>query len=249
MTEHLDHGCRDDRPRQGTADARTGAGFTVRPISGACAAPLASRAHACLGISPFNGYFTTERIITLAGWALDNFAAVHLFVPDVPAGATLEALGYSPERAAAKARRQACYLRNKICRALETLGVPDPTEMILDWAALSRNARYRERLTATRDRFESDPDFASTCVEATRWVLQDRLEPQEITTPRLRIAVDYLLAELPLFLDTPRIVGRPSSVFCYHQSTEFLERLYARRLTVSPADGQGFAVVVPPGLR
>lgn len=209
---------------------------------------LTEQVHACLGISPFNSYFTTERITELTAWALDTFTAVHLFVPDVPAAVTLQALGYTQERAAAKARRQARYLRNKICRALASLGVTGPEAMILDWAVLSQNTRYQESLDATYEAFASDEQFAGTCVEASRWVLQGRLEPHEITATRLETAVDYLLAELPLFLDTAAIVGRPASVFCYHQSTGFLERLYARELPMKPADRQGF-VVVPPELR
>ncbi|MGP3921065.1 tRNA-dependent cyclodipeptide synthase [Nonomuraea sp. 10N515B] len=217
----------------------------MQPISLSCERPLAERAHACLGISPFNGYFTTERITQLTAWALRTFSNVHLFVPDVPAAATLQALGYSPQRAATKARRQASYLSNKICRALASLGVPDPSGRILDWAALSQNTRYRELLNATYELFKSDDEFADVCVEATGWVLHGRLEPEQITARRLEIAVDYLLAELPLFLDTAAIVGQPGSVFCYHTSTGFLERLYARELPVKPADGQGFAVVAP----
>ncbi|MGW3353199.1 tRNA-dependent cyclodipeptide synthase [Nonomuraea rubra] len=226
-------------------NVRAERGFSVRPLSPSCVRPLAERVHACLGISPFNGYFTTERITRLAAWALGTFADVHLFVPDVPAAATLRALGYTPERAAAKARRQACYLRNKICRALASLGVPDPQSRILDWAVLSANTRYRELLNAAYKLFTSDEEFAGSCVEATGWVLHGRLAPEEITARRLEIAVDYLLAELPLFLDTAAIVGHSGSVFCYHTSTGFLERLYARDLPMKPADGQGFAVVAP----
>lgn len=57
----------------------------------------------------------------------------------------------------------------------------------------------------------------------------------------------YFLAELPLFLDTPSIVGTETSVFCYHQPPEVLRRLYAGGLGRRPSAGQGFAVVVPAG--
>ena len=57
----------------------------------------------------------------------------------------------------------------------------------------------------------------------------------------------YFLAELPLFLDTPSIIGAQTSVFCYHRPPDVLCRLYAGRLGWRPADGQGFAVVVPDG--
>lgn len=90
-----------------------------------CKQILTRRAHACFGVSPFNSYFTTERVTELAKWGLSEFDAVHFFVPDAPAAYTLEALGYPPERAAHKARRQGQYVRNKIRRALADLGVSD----------------------------------------------------------------------------------------------------------------------------
>ncbi|MFH5227581.1 tRNA-dependent cyclodipeptide synthase [Antrihabitans spumae] len=36
--------------------------FQVQPLSLHCHAPLTARAHVCFGISPFNSFFTTERI-------------------------------------------------------------------------------------------------------------------------------------------------------------------------------------------
>jgi len=59
--------------------------FHVRPMSLHCTQLLARRTHACFGISPFNSYFTTERITELARWGLNEFRGMHFFVPDVPA--------------------------------------------------------------------------------------------------------------------------------------------------------------------
>lgn len=52
----------------------------------------------------------------------------------------------------------------------------------------------------------------------------------------------YFLAELPLFVDTPAIVGAEVSVFCHHRPPEVLRRLYGRELACQPAQGQGFVV-------
>lgn len=80
-------------------------------------------------------------------------------------------------------------------------------------------------------------------------MLQGRLQRHKLTARRLRIAVGYLPAELPLFLDAAAIAGQSASVFCYHTWTGFLGRLYARALPVKPADRQGFAVVISPRLK
>ncbi|ALV33206.1 hypothetical protein AS200_15080 [Streptomyces sp. CdTB01] len=59
----------------------------------------------------------------------------------------------------------------------------------------------------------------------------------------MECAVRYFLAELPLFVDTPAIVGAEVSVFCYHRPPAVLRRLYGRELAWHPAPGQGFAVL------
>ncbi|MGW8437922.1 tRNA-dependent cyclodipeptide synthase [Nocardiopsis sp. NPDC055879] len=215
----------------------------VRPLSPYCSPALAARTHACLGISPFNGYFTRERIRDLAGWALKRFSAVHLYMPDGPTAATLEALGYPPDRAASKARAQCRYLRNKMLRALEDLGVPDPERLILDSAALADNTRYQKLLGEVHSLFNGDPGFRHACLDATRWVLESRIALDQMTEARLRTAVPYLLAELPLFSHTPDIIGKAASVFCYHRPPWFVDDLFHRRLAWRPLPQQGFAVV------
>ncbi|MFJ9011657.1 tRNA-dependent cyclodipeptide synthase [Streptomyces canus] len=170
--------------------------FLAVPLTEHCRAAFTTRVHACVGISPFNSYFSAARIAALTHWALASFEQVHFFVPDTAAAHTLEALGYSPERAAWKARRQGQYVRNKIVRALIEAGADAPENRLLDG--------------------------------------------QAPTPEQLRLAVRYFLAEMPLFLDTPRIANVTSSVFCYHQVPNFLDELFHRRLTLRPADGQGY---------
>lgn len=77
-----------------------------------CQQSFKKREHCCFGISPFNSYFSEERIRELAKWGLREFKSMHFFIPDVPAVYTLEAQGYPREKAEWKARRQAQYLKN-----------------------------------------------------------------------------------------------------------------------------------------
>ncbi|WP_228717256.1 tRNA-dependent cyclodipeptide synthase [Allosaccharopolyspora coralli] len=220
--------------------------WAVRPLTSSCQSNFAQRDHACIGISPFNSYFSSARIAAIARWALSEFGVVHFFVPDVPAAHTLEALGYPPERARHKARRQGRYVYNKICRALADVGVVDPERLILNWSVLRGNGRYLQLLGQAHALFDEDPEFRETCITASTWVLDGRLpHGTEPTDQQLRVAVRYLLAELPLFIDTAGIVGHESSVFCYHQGPAFLERLYRQQLPWKAADNQGFLVVQP----
>ena len=222
--------------------------MTVEPLSAACAAVVERGEHVCFGISPFNSYFSTDRIRSLAAWGLARFERVAFFVPDIPSAFTFEALGYAPQKAAWKARRQGQYTRNKIATARGSLAVAEPGARVLGWAELEGNTAFRRLHEHGLKRYAEDTDFRDACREASGWVLAGKLPAgQTPTEEQIERAVRYFLAELPLFLDTPSIVDAGISVFCYHQPPAVLRRLYAGELSWRPAAGQGFAVVTPAG--
>ncbi|GAB2956421.1 hypothetical protein GCM10023080_014560 [Streptomyces pseudoechinosporeus] len=215
-------------------------------MSGRCAEVVERAEHACFGISPFNSYFSTARIRGLAAWGLERFGRVDFFVPDAPSAFTFEALGYAPEKAAWKARRQGQYTRNKIVTALGSLGVADADQRVLGWAELESNAAFSRLHERGLRRYTQDAGFRDACREASAWVLAGKLPAgQAPDEKQVEHAVRYFLAELPLFIDTPAIVGAGTSVFCYHQPPAVLRRLYGGELSWRPASGQGFAVVAP----
>jgi cyclo(L-tyrosyl-L-tyrosyl) synthase len=223
-----------------------------RPITENCRRNFQLRKHACFGISPFNSYFSEERIRDIALWGKAEFDSMHFFVPDVPSAYTLEALGYEPEKAAWKARRQCQYLHNKIHKALKSVGYSDSDacKMVLNWETLAANPRYLQLHEEVKALFDNDPRFQDACTEASRWVLEKRLEPgQTFSQEMLRSAARYLLTEIPLFIDTAGIVGKSASVFCYHQCIEFLEDLFHGRYGIAVASQQGFLVTEPTNIQ
>lgn len=219
-----------------------------QPITGQCESTFEKREHACFGISPFNSYFSESKIQEIASWGKKEFESMHFFVPDVPSSYTLEALGYDSEKAAWKARRQSQYLHNKIERALKGAGFSntEACHMVLNWEVLSGNTQYLELYEEVKMIFERDPIFRRSCIEASRWVLEKRVEDtSQLTEATLFSAARYLLTEIPLFIDTPSIVGKESSVFCYHQSISFLDNLFQGTYSLRVSDRQGFAVIAP----
>ncbi|MFF3290117.1 tRNA-dependent cyclodipeptide synthase [Streptomyces sp. NPDC003023] len=220
--------------------------FKIEPLTENCRAVMTGAPHVCIGVSPFNSYFSTHRLTALAQWALSEFVDCHFFIPDSAAAYTMEALGYPPERARHKARRQGAYVHNKVRTALQGLGVEDPDSRILGMDRLQRTPRYTELLSKAQALYVRDEDFRIACLGASHWVLDRKLPPGAEPTPeQLELAVRYFLAELPLFTDTAGIVGSstPGSLFVYHHRVAFLERFYRRELGWTPAPGQGFLVV------
>lgn len=221
--------------------------FKTRPLTSACARVLRRRQHVIIGISPFNSYFSERTIARLLRWSSQEFHAFHAFVPDEPAAYTLEAIGYSPARARRKARRQSNWLKNKIGRALEELDRVGASceNVILDSRRLGTNPMYMQGLAAAHRAYESDPEFRAGCHASAEWVIGRSGSDAAIDDVAVRTAARYLLAEVPLFVGTPAIVGTSSSVFCYHQTIPFLKDLFERRFSVPVSDEQGFVEVVP----
>lgn len=219
--------------------------YVMEPLSRDCATVLQRKEHVCIGVSPFNSYFSTERLASLARWAHEGFASFHFFVPDDISIYTFEALGYPANRARQKARAQARYTHNKIRTAMAAASVPNPGDrVVLGMAALDANPRYRELLDRANRLFADSAPFREACLDATRWVLDGKLPDGRPASPeQLSLGVRYFLAELPLFAGANHIVGADSSLFVYHQRVGFLERFFDRELEWEPLPGQGFLVL------
>lgn len=202
--------------------------------------------HVVLGISPFNAYFTEDRIRKLAAWGREHFNAMHLFVPDVRSIFTLRAMGYSESRARKKAHSQANYLVNKIHRALETLDFPTESidEIILTWEKLSPNPGFQALLQQAKELYRTNGEFHHDCRSEVLRVLKNRPDPPETIAPdALDVAAEYFLCEMPLFVDTPTILGQNSSVFAYRECIPLLRKLFLGEFLFRVSDRQGFVVV------
>ncbi|WP_340560697.1 tRNA-dependent cyclodipeptide synthase [Streptomyces sp. GSL17-111] len=221
--------------------------FEFEPLTERCSSLLPSATHVCIGVSPFNSYFSTPRLRRLAQWALARFGAAHFFVPDAAAAYTLETLGYAPDRARHKAQRQGQYVHNKIATALRSLGVTNPSALILGMERLHHLPRYVGLLDEAYRRFDQDEGLRAACLDASHWVLDRRMPPgTSPTDAQLHSAVRYFLSELPMFVDAGGIAGHRPSLFVYHERVPFLERFYRRELSWQPVEDQGFLVVREP---
>ncbi len=217
-----------------------------KPVTRACEEILAAREHAVIGISPFNSYFSEEKIAALIVWAKANFNAFHVYVPDGPSRFTLEAIGYPPDRARKKAGRQARWLLNKIRRGLAAADCDPDTfqDLILCSASLETNVAYRGLLDNVDTLCCADSDFHQGCLETSKWVLDGQVaHPDEITSDMLESAMRYFKAELPLFMNSPGLIDTNSSIFAYHQCPGFLETLLHNMRGDVVSERQGFVVL------
>lgn len=183
--------------------------------------------HVLLGISPFNSYFSEENISDWIQWAQKTFNSFHIFVPDTLPIYTFLALGYSETKAIQKAKRQTAYLKNKIYRALEknTISEDIIKKIIIDMDFLENNKSYQEIKEKYHHIYHNNIEFKKECDLSTGWVINGQpIKNEELFNEN--IAVEYILAEIPLFVDTSSILNVSSSLFVYHQTPQIIKYLY-----------------------
>jgi cyclo(L-tyrosyl-L-tyrosyl) synthase len=217
--------------------------FQVEPLNEKSRCVYERREHICLGISPYNSLFSEEYISSLISWAQKNFEDFHLFLPDEPTIYTLMALGYDEAKARKKLKKQINWLSNKIFKAFEANHFTKEQAQfrILDWQTLSKNECFNEKLRLVYEWFDQSSHFRSSCLEASNWVLENKVAEDKITEASLLQAVKYFLAELPLFASCNEITQKKTSLFCYHQSIPFHDELYAQKMELKSSTGQGYA--------
>lgn len=214
----------------------------VIPVDNRSQSIYEQKEHAFIGISPFSGYFTIERITKLINWGMNNFENITVFIPDKISSFTLQGKGYSEKDAVRKTKSQDKRLKNKVIRSFEELGIRkrDAENNILTFTEISNNPRYIEIYENCLKLFETDTSFKLGCLGTSKEILSNN---EDINNEeKLNIAVKYFLHEFPLFINTPFILDIPSSLIVYHAPPIFVEHLYQSRTLVPP--NQGFLKVI-----
>ncbi|MGI5473086.1 tRNA-dependent cyclodipeptide synthase [Streptomyces sp. CA-132043] len=220
--------------------------FAVRPYTRHCQVIHDEGAHAVIGVSPGNSYFSHQRVIDLASWGLRHFDQVDLIYTDLHVADMYEALGYGPVEARRKAVKNLRGVRAKVDAAGAATD-PDGTRLRgRPLSALLDLPTYQQLRTGIDGLLTSDPEFRSACFRLADAFLHSRtLDGQAATDGQREACLAYICAEAPLFLDTPAILGVQSSLNCYHQLLPMAELLYARGPGLRASRNQGHGIVTP----
>ncbi|MEU4733397.1 tRNA-dependent cyclodipeptide synthase [Streptomyces sp. NPDC023588] len=220
--------------------------FTVRPYTPHCEVIHTEGDHAVIGISPGNSYFSAQRVIDLAQWGMRNFAQVDLIYTDLHVAEMYEALGYGEDEARRKAVKNLRGVRAKVNNAAAEA---DPTGVRLrarPMSAFTDIPAYRALHSHLLNLIDTDPEFRTTCNSLVDAFLSSKvLDGKTATTRQRDVCLQYVCAEAPLFLDTPAILGVPSSLNCYHQLLPMAELLYSRGSGLRASRNQGHAIITP----
>lgn len=167
---------------------------------------------------------------------------------DVHVAESYEALGGSAIEARRKAVKNIRGVRAKITTTVNELDPAGARLCVRPMSEFQSNEAYRELHADLLTRLKDDEDLRAVCQDLVRRFLSTKVGPRQgATATQEQVCMDYICAEAPLFLDTPAILGVPSSLNCYHQSLPLAEMLYARGSGLRASRNQGHAIVTPDG--
>lgn len=196
------------------------------PVSSKCKEILEKGEHAMFGISPFNSYYCEANITKIIHWAKAKFNDFHLVIPDKLPYYNLTAVGYDSAKALKKTKKQINYLLNMVGRAFVANGISEEERKArtLLMSEFYESPVYRRLYDKCSKRYAEDADFKQRCHNASRVVLQHYTD--NVTPTMLDTAAQYLLGELPFYIDTPQLLGVNSSIFVYHEYVEFFATFF-----------------------
>ncbi|MER5885640.1 tRNA-dependent cyclodipeptide synthase [Streptomyces sp. NPDC001941] len=219
--------------------------FIVEPFTRACRIVREDADHVLIGVSPGNSYFNARRVEELARWAAARFTAVDFVYADLHVAALFEALGHPPEHAARRAAKELKAVRRRVLGGVEAAGPPGARVRVHALSDFADHPVYRLLHRRVRHFLETDDEFRKGCDAMVEHFLAGKAGPGGVTGAQRAACLDYVAAELPFFLDTPGILGVPSSLACYHRPIPLTELLYAKGGGLRAARNQAYALVRP----
>ncbi|MEU9097320.1 tRNA-dependent cyclodipeptide synthase [Streptomyces sp. NPDC048361] len=222
--------------------------FTVQPFTRSCHQIWDEGDHVLIGVSPGNSYFSAGRITDLVRWASARFTRIDIVYADLHVAELFGALGYDPEHAARRALKEVKAVRRRVLRGVEEADAPGTQVGVHGLSEFAGNPVYELLHRRVRHFLATDPGFRAACERMAAHFLSTKAGDPAASAEQLSACLDYISAELPFFLDTPGILGVPSSVSSYHVPIPLTDLLYAKGGGLRASRNQAYAVVRPEGI-
>ncbi|MEU3371257.1 tRNA-dependent cyclodipeptide synthase [Streptomyces sp. NPDC006660] len=222
--------------------------FTVRPFTRSCHHIWDEGDHVLIGVSPGNSYFSAGRITELVRWASARFSRIDVVYADLHVAELFGALGYEEDHAARRASKELKAVRRRIVRGVEEAGPHGTPVGVHGLSEFAGNPVYQLLHRRVRHVLATEPAFRAACERMAAHFLSTKAGGPGPSERQLSACLDYIAAELPFFLDTPGILGVPSSVSCYHAPIPLTDLLYAKGGGLLASRNQAYAVVRPEGI-
>ncbi len=121
---------------------------------------------------------------------------------------------------------------------------------VIDFADYLGSKPYDTLIKQVEKAFKEDEAFKQSCLNMSRQALLGRLKgvgkgEEELTDAGIEIALPYIFAELPFYLNTPQILNVPSSTLIYHRPWPIGKDLYAGKYLLKIGENQSYGVIQP----
>jgi cyclo(L-tyrosyl-L-tyrosyl) synthase len=224
-------------------DEDAGLSLRATPIIRSGGDTIARYDHALVAVSLFNSYYSPRRLESLILWASRAVSSSHLPIFDLPHAFTLAAQRGSTEGVVRRVLEEGRKLRNRVAKIHARHAIDAGKHGILAWSDLAGNRDYLTIRIEVERAYLDDRRLRDSCLDMAG-ALVSGWEGQAAghETARL-LAVRYLLDELPLLIDSPRILGGRTSAFLYHRAPPLMTDLFSHRFTLRPSEFQGYFVM------
>lgn len=203
-----------------------------------------------IGMSPGNSYFKEDVISFLVKSCVEKYGSTVVFVPDVPAAKTYEALGYSQKIAwREKALPNGNLLKNRVKRAMFSFGYNSKEVYVLEWKSeIAENESLHQEYKKITELYNSNSGFRSDIRDATKQVLVGSGKELLDLEGGIDVAVEYILSEFAFMELSPDYYGCQKCVYIYHRPWPVYEKYIAGDYDGKKREYLGFEILIQDNL-
>jgi cyclo(L-leucyl-L-leucyl) synthase len=219
--------------------------FKLIPQTQNCEKLLELKEHVLIPISPFNSKFNDAYIERLLIWATRAFYRFDILLPSHEASFLIEATGKPPGPAAKTTRHELNRRLSSIYRAMATADISPSKTRILRFSDFQEHKVYNLIRAQAETLFVNHSEFRNLCTEMSSQAISGRLNATSqnhrlLTYKNIEIAVKYIFAEIPFFINTPGLLNVGTSLIAYHRPWPISNSLFSGKHPLSVSKFQGF---------
>lgn len=224
--------------------------FKVDFLTKNCKQIYQRKRHVILGISPFTSKYNELYIRKVIQWANLNFDDFSILLAGEESKNLLECLGYSTSKANQKVRkeikRQIRFCEDVILKCNKTI-----TNRIHRFSDFRQHISYIEMYENIVNQFYTDSNFKNSCLKMSFQAIKSKAKNLntsiEMTHESLEYAAQYVLAELPFFLNANPIINTQETLMAYHAPWELGTSIINDKFNLKMNEKQGYIILTDRG--
>ncbi|WP_445373632.1 tRNA-dependent cyclodipeptide synthase [Photorhabdus tasmaniensis] len=228
---------------------KNSASFTVQGETSRCNQIIQRGDHALVGISLFNSRFSKDYVVDLIQWSRHYFRQVDILLPcEREASRLLVASGTEDDKAIKKTQREIKRHVRRLDDIISIATLKSKQIRIIQFSDFALNYDYQSLKTQVENAFNESESFKKSCLDMSFQAIKGRLKGigqyfDKIDLQCIYKALPYIFAEIPFYLNTPRLLGVKHSTLLYHRPWPIGEGLFNGSYPIQVGDKQSYGIV------